>query len=469
MEPLLVKYASQHGFQVRFGTELVDARRQTDFVACTVRDSIAQLTYTMRAKFLFGADGGRSMVARSFDTQFLREPSQGVACNILLNADLNHLMNGREAQLHWIMQPDRKSRFGTAPTMRMVRPWTQWLLVFFAPGTGDDPFRGTSPRSPELIGRVREIIGDESVDVEILRIDPWVTRETVAEKYSSGDNVFLLGDAAHRHPPAYGLGSNTCIQDAYNLGWKVAYVSKGLAGPALLKSYHEERQPVGASLVKESNQCLRDHMRVWEALGMSTASAEEGRKHLEELYAPTPAGAASRLRLDRALRGKRREGESLGLGMNQRYVSGAVYLDDETAPCPVVEGDPIVKVRISTYPGVRLPHAWLDVASRKKEVSTHDLAGRGCFCLFTGHGGGAWKQATKNISAATGIPIKAYSIGLGLEWHDVYRQWSDVREVDEDGCILVRPDRFVAWRSMRMISDCERKLWEVLDKVLARG
>jgi 2-polyprenyl-6-methoxyphenol hydroxylase-like FAD-dependent oxidoreductase len=233
-----VKYASHYGFEVRFSTQLISVERLSDSNLCTVKDGVTNITYQIRAKYVFGADGGRSTVARLLDFKFHTEPSMGVACNILLNADLSNDMHERHAQLHWIMKPDMKSRFGIAPTLRMVRPWKQWLLVAFTPGTSEDPFKDLITQSPELIGFLKEIIGDETVDVEVLRIDPWVIRESAAEKMSNDGNVFLLGDAAHRHPPAYGLGSNTCIQDAYNLAWKIAYVSKGLAGPALLETYN---------------------------------------------------------------------------------------------------------------------------------------------------------------------------------------------------------------------------------------
>ena len=69
---------------------------------------------------------------------------------------------------------------------------------------------------------------------------------------------FCMGDAVHRHPPVFGLGSNTCIQDAYNLAWKVAMVTKGKASPDLLETYNNERQPIGHWLVKWSNELLRN-------------------------------------------------------------------------------------------------------------------------------------------------------------------------------------------------------------------
>lgn len=469
MEPLLVKYATHHDFEVRFKTELVSAIRKEpgSTILCEVRDLSTGHTYHVRTRYLFGADGGRSTVARLFPFAFDAKPPQGVACNILFRADLAHLMHGREAQLHWIMKPDRRSRFGIAPTMRMVTPWKEWLLVCFTPGATEDPFKDLTPQSPELREFLQEIIGDDSVDVEVLRLDPWVIRETVAKCYQDGQNVFLLGDAAHRHPPSYGLGSNTCLQDAYNLAWKVALVAQGIAGRELLASYDAERQPVGAELVRQSNDCLRLHAAVWAALGMFADSPEEGMSQVRALSEATSEGAAQRARLHAALEGERAEAESLGLTMNQWYTSTAVYLADEPGSRPALEGDPVKRIFVSTYPGTRLPHAWLDIATRRREISTQDLAGKASFCLFTGHGGDAWKTAARKVSEATGVPIRSYGIGFGLDYHDVYRQWHDRREVGEDGCVLVRPDRFVAWRSMKMAPHPEEKLLQVFSHILS--
>ncbi|KAL7908491.1 FAD binding domain-containing protein [Trichoderma velutinum] len=456
LEPLLVKYATHHGFDVKFSNRLLQLEHKSDEeIVCTIHDMISDNTYQIKTRYVFGADGGRSTVSRALDFKFNVAPSFGVACNILINADLGHLMYGRYAQLHWIMKADKRSRFGIAPVLRMVKPWRQWLLVCFTPGTNEDPFDLT-PESPDLTEAVKEMIGDDSVDIEVLRLDSWVVRETMAENYSVGRNVYLLGDAAHRHLPAYGLGSNTCIQDSYNLAWKVAYVSKGLAGPALLESYHEERQPVGANLVRESNAYMGAHAAVWEALGMFAPTAETGFLQKQELSAPTDTCTARRERLHQALEGKRREGESIGLAMNQWYESRAIYLEDEPNLRPAIDGDPVVKIQISTYPGTRLPHAWLDIATRRKPVSTQDLAGHG----------DEWKEAAQKISRKSGIPIKSYGIGFSLDYHDVNRDWHDRRGVQENGCVLVRPDRFVAWRSTSMVRDCHHKLAQVLSSIL---
>ncbi|KAE8421594.1 FAD binding domain-containing protein [Aspergillus pseudocaelatus] len=474
LEPLLVRYASHHNFDVRFSTELVAIERlegvsgHTQYL-CTVHDLLLNTTFKIQTRYLFGADGARSHIARSLNFSFTSKPSGGKACNILLRADLGHIMNKeRHAGLHWILKPDRTTFPGLVAHLRMVEPWKKWVMVGFG-AKGTDPFEGLTPESPELVDCVREIIGDDSVDVEILRMDPWTVRQSVADHYSFDDtDVFLLGDAAHRHPPAYGLGSNTCVQDAYNLGWKIAYVSKGFAGPGLLKSYSEERQPVGAMLVHNANQGLHSQFGVWEAVGMFAPSREEGAQQLAKLFQATDEGAASREKVRTAMEHVEEELHSWGAAYNQWYVSTAVYLEDEGSARPTLHGNPITEPQVTTYPGSRLPHAWLDVSTRQKMISTHDLAGKGAFCLLFGIGGGGWKEAAINISRITGIPINAYGIGFGLDYSDVHREWYAKRGVEESGCVLVRPDRFVAWRSPKAAADCEAKLMDVLNKVLSR-
>jgi hypothetical protein len=286
--------------------------------------------------------------------------------------------------------------------------------------------------------------------------------------FTSTDNSsFCLGDAVHRHPPLNGLGSNTCIQDAYNLAWKIAYVLKGKADSKLLDSYSLERQPVGASIIARANQGLRDHVPVWEALGMMDSSLEIRRKHFAELSEASSEGISRRQRLQAAIKDTAHEFHGVGVEMNQRYESGAVYLDDENARPPLPE-DPVLEHEITTYPGSRLPHAWLNTKMPGKQFSTIDLAGHGSFCLLTGIGGCKWKDTARKVAEALGIKVNSYSIGWGQDYEDVYFDWAERREISEDGCVLVRPDRFVAWRSRMMISDPEEKLLHVLKAVLGR-
>jgi hypothetical protein len=334
------------------------------------------------------------------------------------------------------------------------------LILFPAPGAGVD----FNPTPEEYLSCAKTIIGDDSLPVKILGVSKWFINEIVAEYYSDG-NVYCLGDAVHRHPPLNGLGSNTCIQDAYNLAWKIAYVMKGNAKPKLLDSYSLERQPVGASVITRANQGLRDHVPVWEALGMMNPSLEVRRKEFAQLSEATPEGATRRAKLHAAIKGTAHEFHGVGVEMNQRYESQAVYLSDEE-PRPPLPADPVLEHEITTYPGSRLPHAWVNTKLPGKQISTIDLAGKASFCLLTGIGGEKWKTAARKVAEQLNIEINAFSIGWNQDYEDVYFDWAERREICEDGCVLVRPDRFVAWRAKTLISDPDEKLLHVLKTIL---
>ncbi|PSK46585.1 hypothetical protein B9Z65_5553 [Elsinoe australis] len=201
----------------------------------------------------------------------------------------------------------------------------------------------------------------------------------------------------------------------------MAFVARGLASPDLLRTYSAERQPVGAELVRESNQQLRANSLIWKSMGIGMPPHDDGVTVLTALAESSERGLQQREQLYDVLEMKRQELESLGLAYNQVYASAAIYMEDEASPLPSLQGDPIVEVRISTYPGCRVPHAWLDFATRGKLRSTQDLCGKGAFCLLLGIGGNMWRSAAEKIQETTGIPINVYGIGFGEDYQDVYR------------------------------------------------
>ena len=156
--------------------------------------------------------------------------------------------------------------------------------------------------------------------------------------------------------------------------------------------------------------------------------------------------------------------------MNQRYINplAAVYVDDEELMSPPgFARDPVLYYQPSTYPGCRVPHAWLNTIVPAKRISTIDLTGHGKFTLLTGTGGRkAWAQAAAKVMENLQVPIVVYSIGYLEDYEDVYLDWTRLREVEENGAVLVRPDRVVGWRSKSLPILCEGKLFKVMCKLL---
>ena len=185
-----------------------------------------------------------------------------------------------------------------------------------------------------------------------------------------------------------------------------------------------------------------------------------------EIYADSPQGNDRRDRLSKALRAIDREEHGLGIEMNQRYVSSAVYQADQ-GEMPGFTRDPLEHYHPTTYPGARLPHVWLGDHTPSKYISTIDLAGKGRFTLFTGIGGQNWKAAADQVSSSLGVPIEAYSIGYGQDYKDVYLDWDGIKSVGDSGCVLVRPDYFVVWRCPKWEGDGVAKLTHVLKSVLS--
>ena len=483
LEPILTRRATHAGWSLRFNTSFLKIESRSSWspgeevIVSLVRDDLTGQTYRIQSRFLFGCDGARSQVVREIGLPLIKKPGQGLAINVLLKADLSHLVKNRSGNLHWVINPENLNEtrppWAWACLARMIRPWNEWMFIFLpAPGADIKGDEITQVTKEEYLREVHNVIGDPEVkDVEIKHVGRWYINETVAERYSDGLGVFCLGDAVHRHPPFNGLGSNTCIQDAFNLAWKVDYVLSGKAGPRLLESYSVERQPVGVDIITRANQGLRDHIPWQTTLGMLEKDPSRRQQILAEFEDPGFAGRKRRQEFRAGIENTTTEFQGLGIEMNQRYRSDAVYLCDEfpaAEPAELQGEEARVKThQVSTFPGRRLPHAWLNTRTPGKRLSTIDLAGHGKFCLLTGPGGQKWKEAAQRVSQKLGVEVVAYSVGWKQDYEDVYFDWEKKREVDEDGCVLARPDRFVAWRSKAMVANPDEKLEWVLRSVLA--
>lgn len=182
---------------LHFNTTFISYIRdpESNTIISTVKDSLTGREYQIRSRFLIGADGGRSGVARSIGIEFDTVPAPSAnAVNIMVEADCNHLMLGREAQLHWCVGAPSQRNFGGISCMRMIKPWSTWLLIFVeAPDGSTRSYKTLTLDDPELLQLVRETIGDDNVPVKITKIDPWVLRESVAKSFQAGRDIFLVG------------------------------------------------------------------------------------------------------------------------------------------------------------------------------------------------------------------------------------------------------------------------------------
>lgn len=460
LEPELLGHAEERGATIWFSFRLIDLSQDDDGVTARVRHRETGEEREIRARYVVGADGARSTVADQMGFEFEGESGLGAALNIWLEADLTQYCEYRPGVLYWMAQPGNDYWVGSG-TWINVKPFTEWVLLCMY-----DPSEGDPDTSDEaLIARARQTIGDDSVDVRIKAVSSWQINRVVATSYQQG-RAFIVGDAAHRHPPANGLGTNTSIQDSFNLAWKLAAVLRGDAGPQLLETYSAERQPVGKRVVERAWKSVVDMGPISEALGFRPGqSSEEGWASVDDLFAPGARQAERRAQLDEAVQLQHYQFNAHGMDMGQYYDSSAVIEGSSVAPDDGRDHDLVYTP--STVPGASLPHAWVD--RDRQRLSTLDLVGRGRFTLITGLDEGDWREAAQQAAQSLGVDLTVEQVGAGCENNDVLNQWAAVRGIEDSGALLVRPDRFIAWRSSEAPTDPHGALLEALTSVLSRA
>ncbi|ODT71633.1 MAG: 2,4-dichlorophenol 6-monooxygenase [Pelagibacterium sp. SCN 63-23] len=461
MEPLLFKTACSRGTQSRMSTEYLRHEQDGDSVLTTCLDRLTGKEITIRSKFLVGADGGNSKVAEHAGLPFEGQMGVGGSMNILFRADLSRYVAHRPSVLYWVMQPGADVGGIGMGLVRMVRPWNEWLIVW-----GYDINQPAPVVDAEFAaGVARQLVGDPDLEIELLSANTWTVNNMYATHMQKG-RVFIMGDAAHRHPPSNGLGSNTSIQDAFNLAWKLAAVIRGEAGMGLLDTYSAERAPIARQIVTRANQSIGETGAIFEALGMTGGTdIEKIKASMNARCDSTPAAENQREALRQAIAFKKYEFDAHGVEMNQRYKSAAIATDGQMEPS--FELDAELHYQPTTWPGARLPHAWLFDPNGGKH-STLDLAGKGRFTILTGIAGEAWAKAAEKAAAAVGISLVTHVIGPRRALADLEGSWARAREITDSGCVLVRPDHHVAWRAEEMVADPAGELIRVLSAILDR-
>lgn len=455
LEPIMLDRAIELGADIRQHHEVRSIKDLGDCIEAHVVPKDGAPEFKVRAKYAIGCDGARTVVGQDGGFEYEGETGLREAVTVWLDADLSRYAAHRSGALFVTVTPESQHTVGI---WTCVKPWTEWSTILF----GNDPHQ--IDLDEEVISEsIRAAIGDDSVDFSIRNISSWQFNHVVASSYQKA-RLFIAGDAAHRHPPANGLGSNTSIQDTYNLAWKLAQVLKGHAGEDLLKTYSVERQPVGRRIIDRAIQSAMEMITWFEAIGIGAETTwEDANQKIHEMFGAS--GGEKRKQIFEAIELMNGQFNALGVELGQFYQSDAVVA--EGSETRVSDRDQDLYYDPTTAPGNPVPHAWLVIDT--EDISTLDLCGYDQFTLITGADGKHWQDATNEVSSELGINIKPVQVSLGLPVNDVYGDWTKVREVDDDGCVLVRPDRIIAWRSTGRGNNPKEALREAMLKILARG
>ncbi|MFE9019533.1 FAD-dependent oxidoreductase [Streptomyces sp. NPDC007808] len=421
LEPVLLDYARQSCADIRFGAEMLSFTQDADGVRARVMRRDTGETYTVDAGFLVAADGPRSPVrgALGISQSGPGELFHNVSVTFRSRTLRNHVGEKRFVVCY---VTDPRGEGALLPVDNEER----WVIhVPWYPDRNETLEDFTDER---LAAHIRAAVGVADIDVEITGRAPWHASKRVADSYGEG-RVFLAGDSAHEMPPTGAFGSNTGIQDAHNLAWKLAAVLRGWAGPRLLDSYGGERRPV--------------------ALATGTRACVQAADEQHPGFSP----AAGR---------NNDPADLMTVALCYRYASDAVVGAPPERP---IVPDAFL---LGGEPGSRAPHMW--VMRDGERISTLDLYERS-FVLLTGSGGQKWRTAAQKAASNLGVPVEVYLVGTGPD-HDLSPEadadWADLHGTAEDGAVLVRPDGFVAWRADAAMPDADRVLTQVLQTVLCR-
>lgn len=462
LEPVLKRRAEELApGRVHFHHELKEIAQNDDGVVATILDRDANTEYRVRASWLLACDGGRTVGPRlGIEMQGPRNLQNEVSVHF--SSDLSAWARDDDVLIRWIWVPER----GALSVLVPMGPdhWgpksEEW--VFHLNYLDGDP---RSLDDAEVIADMRSVLGIGEHPMTVHKVSRWSMEGVLASAFRVGRS-FLVGDAAHRHPPTGGLGLTSAMHDAHNLCWKIAAVVHGHAGAELLDTYEQERRPVDARNVERSLQNAFNHLVIGEKLGLTmSATPEQNWAQIRRAWSDDPLDREHRRAVRNAFASQSMEFREHVVEYGYSYESSAVVPDGSAKP---ETPDDIRLQQPGTRPGRSLPHAWIEDDDGRR-LSTLDLVRPGRFLLIAGEGGSDWTNAAREIARETGIPLDAVRIGhLDGDYLDCCCHWVRQREIRSDGAVLVRPDRFIAWRSPGMSEDPTCELRSALSQVLHR-
>jgi 2,4-dichlorophenol 6-monooxygenase len=238
----------------------------------------------------------------------------------------------------------------------------------------------------------------------------------------------------------------------------------GRAGDGLLDTYEAERRPVDEANVNAAVSAAMNHFTIDQALELSPErSAGENWAKVRPLWEDLPESRARRHAVNCAIGSQTIEFRHHNVEFGYTYRSAAVVDDGSAAYVPL---DPVRLYEPSTKPGHPLPHAWVEREGERIPLGT--LVDGGYFVLLAGEEGQAWVEAAEKIAAVKGIPMRAGRVGvLDSDYVDVRCAWLRHRGISPAGAVLVRPDRYVGFRSAGASDDPLTELTSALGRILA--
>ena len=373
LEPVLKARAEELSpGTIRFGQELIDLEQDEEGVTALVRERDSGREYRVRCDYLIGADGGRTIPG------LLGISYEGLGkltntATIHTTADFSRLAPDPDVLIRWISSPQA----GAVVVMVPMGPdhWgphsEEWVIHLNYPV--EDP-RAESDEKVEA--DIRAALGMPDVEMKIHRITRWTVEAVMASEFSAG-RVFLVGDAAHRHPPTGGLGLTSGIQDTHNLCWKLAAVLSGHASPALLDTYEPERRPSLSRNAQRSLENAVNHFTIAAATVSPENTTEQNWASLKRLWSGRPEDAEHRAEVLRMMRAQSMEFCEHNVEYGYTYDSAAI-VDDGSQRARAGRGDPRLRAldppRLAAAP--RLDRR----RGSKPDARSRTLCSPGAFC-----------------------------------------------------------------------------------------
>jgi len=395
------------GVELRHGWQLEDFEDSGMQVLARIRPVDGGDPVPVQARYLVGADGARSRVRQQLGiawggaTGFKRDFMGGRMFAVYLRAPGFHAVVPHARAWMYVSVNAQRRAF-----MASVDGASEFAF-HAAVHEGEDADAWTAEDARRIFS---EAMGRE-IPIEVLSVLTWTAGHAlVAQQFQRG-RVFLGGDAAHLFTPTGGLGYNTAVEDAVNLGWKLAHVLQGRAPATLLESYELERKPLAERNTGYARQFA-------DSVGLFGATPV--------LEADTPAGVAARAAASAHLNAHvRLEFNIPGVTFGGRYDQSPLIVPDGSTPPP----DTPNSYTPSACPGGRPPHAWLD-------------GGRSLYDDFNFE----WTLLVLGQDAPQVHAFELAAQQAGLDLKVLRHTCADLLVLYEAPLVLIRPDQIVAWR-----------------------